>query len=160
MVQLLREAHIGSARPRHLRPHAPGRLVHAKGPGRHRGGPLVAGPGGRGPGADGPGARRARARWVLARAEVIRSKRESGKSYREIAADGEPLIITRVTENLQNLVNAGSRLRRAHARALYAEGATLQEIGKLFGVSHQRISAIIHSSDEDAPGRGRPRRGR
>ena len=101
-----------------------------------------------------------RTRWMLARAEVIRSKRESGKSYREIAADGEPLIITRVTENLQNLVNAGSRLRRAHARALYAEGATLQEIGKLFGVSHQRISAIIHSSDEDAPGRGRPRRGR
>ena len=96
-----------------------------------------------------------RAHRALARAEVIRAERESGRSYREIAADGEPLIITLVTENLQSLVNAGSRLRRAHARALYSEGATLQEIGKLFGVSHQRISAIIHSSDEEEPRRRR-----
>ena len=90
-----------------------------------------------------------RAQWTLHRAKAIRDKRHSGMSYRDIAADGEPLIITMVTKNLQNLVNTGSRLRRAHARALYAEGATLQEIGKLFGVSHQRISAIINSDQPD-----------
>lgn len=92
-----------------------------------------------------------RAAWALKRAEEIRSKRRAGTSYRELASEGEPLIITAVTENLQNLVDTGSRLRRAHARALYAEGATLEEIGKLFGVSHQRISAIIHSDHDGEP---------
>jgi len=92
-----------------------------------------------------------RAAWALKRAEEIRRKRQAGKSYLDLATEGEPLIITKITENLQNLINTGSRLRRAHARALYAEGATLQEIGKLFGVSHQRISAIIHAGEGEQP---------
>jgi hypothetical protein len=88
-----------------------------------------------------------RAEWALRRAEDVRRKRAAGMSYLELAAEGEPLIVTVVTENLQALIDAGSKLRRAHARALYAEGATLKEIGKLFGVSHQRVSALIHAED-------------
>ena len=87
-----------------------------------------------------------RATRAMERAEQIRLRRQRGMSYLEIADDGYgPMLIKLVTENLQNLVDVGSRLRRAHARALYADGATLQQIGELYGVSHQRISAIIHS---------------
>jgi hypothetical protein len=93
-----------------------------------------------------------RAKRAMERAEQIRVRRKKGMSYSEIADDGYgPLLIRLVTENLQNLADKGSRLRRAHARALYSEGATLQEIAKMYGVTHQRISAIIHSGDDEGP---------
>jgi len=95
-----------------------------------------------------------RAQRAMERAEVIRRCRREGLSYTEIAAEGYgPLVIKLVTENLQNLVSKGSRLRRAHARALYAEGLTLQQIAAMYGVTHQRISAIINSSDHQAGAR-------
>jgi len=48
-------------------------------------------------------------------------------------------------DNLATLVEAGSRLRRAEAHALHAEGMTMEQIAELFGVTRQRVSALLRS---------------
>ena len=37
----------------------------------------------------------------------------------------------------------------AEARALYAEGLTMAQIAELFGVSRQRVAALLRSSDQN-----------
>ena len=89
---------------------------------------------------------RARIEATLARAERIREQREAGLSYREIeSGEQRPLIVELTRDNLAALVEAGSRLRRAEARALHAEGMTMEQIAELFGVSRQRVSALLRS---------------
>ncbi|MBV8161548.1 MAG: hypothetical protein JO265_11550 [Acidimicrobiia bacterium] len=82
----------------------------------------------------------------IARAERIRAQREAGLSYREIESGAEPPLIVEVTRNsLAALAEAGSRLRRAEARALYEEGMTMEQIAALFRVTRQRVSALLRS---------------
>ena len=86
---------------------------------------------------------------TIARAERIREQREAGLSYREIESGVDrPLIVELTRDNLAALVEAGSRLRRAEARALHAEGMTMEQIAELFGVSRQRVSALLRSNRE------------
>jgi DNA-binding CsgD family transcriptional regulator len=81
---------------------------------------------------------------AIERAAAIHRMRADGMSYREIvAAEKAPLIVELTRQNLNNLVEAGSRLRRAEAAALHAEGMTMDEIAALFGVTRQRISALL-----------------
>ena len=81
---------------------------------------------------------------AIARAERIREQREEGLSYREIeSGDSRPLIVELTRDNLAALVEAGSRLRRAEARALHGEGMTMEQIAELFGVTRQRVSALL-----------------
>jgi DNA-directed RNA polymerase specialized sigma24 family protein len=79
------------------------------------------------------------------RAQTIRRLRSHGRSYREILGRPESALILQITrENLDGLLQASSRLRRAEARALYAEGMTMEEIAGLFGVTRQRVSVLLH----------------
>jgi hypothetical protein len=81
---------------------------------------------------------------MTVRALRMRSEREAGRSYRDIERDAEgPLVVALTRDNLAALLDAGSRLRRAEARALYAEGMTMDQIADLFGVTRQRVSAIL-----------------
>jgi DNA-directed RNA polymerase specialized sigma24 family protein len=83
---------------------------------------------------------------TIARAERIRDQRGEGLSYSEIESGEErPLIVELTRDNLAALVEAGSRLRRAEARALHGEGMTMEQIAELFGVSRQRVSALLRS---------------
>jgi DNA-directed RNA polymerase specialized sigma24 family protein len=83
---------------------------------------------------------------TIARAERIRDQRLEGLSYREIeSGEARPLIVELTRDNLAALVEAGSRLRRAEARALHGEGMTMEQIAELFGVSRQRVSALLRS---------------
>jgi predicted transcriptional regulator len=50
-----------------------------------------------------------------------------------------------VTQSPENLAAYGSRVRRAEARVLHQEGLTMDQIAKLFGVTRQRISALLHN---------------
>jgi DNA-directed RNA polymerase sigma subunit (sigma70/sigma32) len=79
----------------------------------------------------------------MARATQMRAEREAGRSYREIETVGRPLLVEMARDNLAALVEAGGRLRRAEARALHAEGLTMEQIAELFGVSRQRVSALL-----------------
>ena len=81
---------------------------------------------------------------IRERAAVIRAERAKGLSYAEIVPAGEhPLIPELVSSKLDRLFQAGSRLRRAEAKALHDEGLSMDAIGELFGVTRQRVSALL-----------------
>lgn len=86
------------------------------------------------------------------RAQTIRRLRHHGRSYREILGRPESALILQITrENLDGLLQASSRLRRAEARALYAEGMTMEEIAGIFGVTRQRVSVLLHDGEVLTP---------
>lgn len=83
---------------------------------------------------------------VEARRDYIARLRADGVAFAEIvASEPRPLIVEMVTESLEQLGQASARFRRAEARALYDDGLTLAEIASCFGVSHQRVSALLRS---------------
>jgi hypothetical protein len=81
-------------------------------------------------------------------ATEMRERRLDGEEYWEIeeAIDG-PSVPDRITTNLLVLQAKARRLRKAGARALREEGLTLEEVAQLFGVSHQRVSALLREDD-------------
>lgn len=90
-----------------------------------------------------------RNRIALARAEAIRAARNDGKSYSEIVSDeSRPLIVEVVNQNLDRLVTSGARFRRAEAKALHDEGVTMERIAEIFGVTRQRVSALLKSAQD------------
>ena len=89
------------------------------------------------------------------RARQLRHQRRRGRAYRDIVPAGdEPLIVQMMRQNLGRLGAAASQLQHAEAAALYAEGMTMDEIGKLFGVTHQRVSAMLKRARHDAAPHG------
>jgi PAS domain S-box-containing protein len=93
---------------------------------------------------------------VSARAAEIRDGRSRGISYAELLTGARhPIVLDVLSELLDGLFDAGSRLRRAEARALYADSLSMDKIASLLGVSRQRVSAIINSPF----GQGEPEQG-
>ena len=91
---------------------------------------------------------------VCSRARHIRAGRLEGLPYRQIVADEDaPLIAALLTENIQRLEAAGTRFRQAEAHALHEEGMTMEEISRLFGLTRQRISALIRAAAAPPPDR-------
>lgn len=89
-------------------------------------------------------------RTAMEQAGTIKDLREQGLDYREIADEtGSPLVVQLVTENLDRLRIHGARLRQAQATALHSEGMTMEEIAELFGVTRQRISALLKEARPD-----------
>jgi hypothetical protein len=81
---------------------------------------------------------------ALTRAESMVEQRRTGRPWRDIVeAEQRPLVVELMTESLDALLEAGSRLRRAKARALHDDGVTMAAIGQLFGVTRQRVSTLI-----------------
>lgn len=90
-------------------------------------------------------------RLAVERADQILRYRAQGVPWRDIETDAaRPLIIEILGRVHVGLGVAGSRFRRAEARALREEGLSVTEIGQLFGVTRQRASEII----KDRSGRG------
>jgi DNA-directed RNA polymerase sigma subunit (sigma70/sigma32) len=91
------------------------------------------------------------AQQALARAELLERQREEGGSYRQIISSEErPPLVELVSRMIDVLIDAGGQFRRAEASALYDEGATMDEIGALFGVSRQRVSALLASTRKES----------
>jgi PAS domain S-box-containing protein len=83
---------------------------------------------------------------VVARAAELRDGRARGLSYAELLTGARhPLVLDVLSELLDGLFDTGSRLRRAEARALYADSLSMEKIASLLRVSRQRVSAIINS---------------
>lgn len=81
---------------------------------------------------------------ILERIERLRQARSSGETWGEVVTQEEhPLVVELLAQNFSRLSAAGSRLRRAQARALHDEGLTMEQIAAAFGVSRQRISALL-----------------
>ena len=60
-----------------------------------------------------------------------------------IATEPQPLIVSRMTELIDELADAAAAVRRAEAAQLNAEGLTQGKIAKVFGVTRQRVSALL-----------------
>jgi hypothetical protein len=96
---------------------------------------------------------------AIRRADEIRTLRERGHPYSEIVpVEERPLIVELLTQSLNDLADASSWFRRVEARALYSEGLTMAEIADLFGVTRQRVAALLgreklaESTDGQRPG--------
>jgi len=86
---------------------------------------------------------------AMRRARTIRGSRSQDRTYREIFAGDERSLIQEITrKNLDTLLRASARLRRAEASALHAEGMTMEEIAVLFGVTRQRVSVLLREASQ------------
>jgi hypothetical protein len=79
-----------------------------------------------------------------ARAEKLLARRHEGRPWLEIVTDeSRPLIVERISTVLATLATAGHSWRREQAVALQREQVSINRIAALFGVTRQRISALL-----------------
>jgi DNA-directed RNA polymerase specialized sigma24 family protein len=84
---------------------------------------------------------------IKRRIAEIQRGRSDGLSYTEIVeAAQSPLLVQLITESTQTLDGYGARVRRAEASALHEEGMTMEEIAERFGVTRQRVSALLREA--------------
>jgi hypothetical protein len=82
------------------------------------------------------------------RALSLRDKRQSGRAWLDIVSGEErPLVVERVSTVLSTLARAGHAWRREQASALQSEQVSINRIATLFGVTRQRISALLREKD-------------
>ena len=87
-----------------------------------------------------------RSEQMLERARYLSTLREAGLGWAKVVEGAKrPLIVELLTSSIEELHEASARFRRAHARALRAEGLSIEQIATWFGVSRQRISALLSS---------------
>ncbi|MFT7649324.1 MAG: transcriptional regulator [Candidatus Poriferisodalaceae bacterium] len=85
-----------------------------------------------------------RSREIKHRSATLRSRLEAGESLLTLVADEErPRVVELLSTNMATLESAGAELRAAEALALRTEGLTIEAIANLFGVTRQRISALL-----------------
>ena len=85
-----------------------------------------------------------RSRQLQRRARRLRTRLESGSSVASlIEAEEPPRMVELLSTNMATLETAGAEFRAAEAIALRAEGLTIEAIAALFGVTRQRISALL-----------------
>lgn len=92
---------------------------------------------------------RDRATQMRQRIAEIELALSEGRSLSEIVPrEGAPPLVKLLTQSVESLSAYGSRVRRTEARALHQEGLTMEEIAQLFGVTRQRISALLKDNGQ------------
>jgi hypothetical protein len=85
-----------------------------------------------------------RTRQMRRRIAQLRRALDTGRPLHEIvSAEEPPLIVQLLSESIATLHEHSTRTRRTEARALHSEGLTMDQIADLFGVTRQRISALL-----------------
>ena len=88
-----------------------------------------------------------RAVQISKRMARIRRARAQGLPYSDMVGDEDgPLIVRLLTESSTALDTCGASVRRAEAQALHAEGMTMDQIAERFGVTRQRVSALLRKA--------------
>ena len=78
------------------------------------------------------------------RAEQLLADRRAGKPWLELVTEeARPLVVESVSTVLASLAGAGHTWRREEAAALQREQVSINRIAALFGVTRQRISALL-----------------
>lgn len=81
---------------------------------------------------------------IQRRAGKLRDALAGGASLVEfVEREPTPRTVELLSTNMATLETAGAELRAAQALALRAEGLTIEAIAELFGVTRQRISALL-----------------
>jgi hypothetical protein len=79
-----------------------------------------------------------------ARALELQEQRREGRSWYDIvSAEDRPLIVEQISNAMASLSTAGGQWRRAQAAALSAEDVSINRIAALYGVTRQRVSALL-----------------
>ena len=87
---------------------------------------------------------------IQQRLHEIRDALDRGVSTRDaVAQESEPRAVELISMNMAALEDVGSKYRAGLALALREDGATIEAIGDLFGVSRQRISALLRQKAAD-----------
>ena len=82
-------------------------------------------------------------------AKILRAESQKGRPLHEAFGAGPgPTLVVRLSQLQQRLTDAASRLRRAQARHLHREGLSTERIAELFGVTRQRISALLRLPEQ------------
>lgn len=85
-----------------------------------------------------------RSREVQRRVRFLRQQLEAGHDLVALVQSEEaPRAVELISTNMATLETVGAELRAAEALALRAEGLTIEAIAELFGVTRQRISALL-----------------
>ncbi|MEA2715707.1 MAG: hypothetical protein QOI99_24, partial [Actinomycetota bacterium] len=91
-------------------------------------------------------------RVLVRRLGRLRDGRARGATWQDLLTrETRPGALGLATQILRRLTGAAGRFRRALAAGLRAEGATIPAIATLFGVSHQRVSALLRRRDRHPP---------
>ena len=95
----------------------------------------------------------ARLQQARERAEQLLEQRRAGSRWESIVTVEErPLIVEQISSVLNTLSTAGADWRREQAAALQAENVSINRIAAMFGVTRQRISALLRESSADQTG--------
>lgn len=85
-----------------------------------------------------------RSRQLQRRATHLRKRLLAGDSLVDLVEREEsPRMVELLSANLAVLETTGAEFRAAEALALRAEGLTIEAIAEMFGVTRQRISALL-----------------
>ena len=80
---------------------------------------------------------------VMNRVEEVRELRRQGVPYSEMELRTGESIIAAISDNQERLTSAAAKFRRASARQLREEGMAVADIARSFGVSRQRVAALL-----------------
>jgi hypothetical protein len=84
------------------------------------------------------------------RAHELQQQRAEGRGWYDIVSSEErPLIVEQVTSAMASLATVGGQWRREQASALAAEDVSINRIAALYGVTRQRVSALLRGRDTD-----------
>jgi hypothetical protein len=79
-----------------------------------------------------------------ARALELQEQRREGRSWYEIVStEDRPLIVEQISNAMSSLATVGGQWRREQAAALSAEDVSINRIAALYGVTRQRVSALL-----------------
>ena len=79
-----------------------------------------------------------------ARAEKLLDERQSGRAWLDIVTgESRPLVVEQISTVMAALAGAGGAWRREQAHALASEQVSINRIAAMFGVTRQRISALL-----------------
>jgi transcriptional regulator len=85
-----------------------------------------------------------RSRQLQRRARHLRKHLEAGGDLVAwVEAEATPRMVELISTNMAVLETAGAEFRAAEALALRAHGLTIEAIAELYGVTRQRISALL-----------------
>ena len=78
------------------------------------------------------------------RSKTLLEKRRTGRPWLDIVTgEARPLVVESISTVLSSLATAGHAWRREQASALQREQVSINRIAALFGVTRQRISALL-----------------
>ena len=78
------------------------------------------------------------------RAEKLLEERQSGRAWLDlVTAESRPLVVEQLSSVMAALAGAGGAWRREQGYALASEQVSINRIAAMFGVTRQRISALL-----------------